>query len=176
MNDWAPKGTLAERLLRQDGLERSTVVDVLAPKGTLAERLLRPPPRSCSSSAFPNHQAPKGTLAERLLRLFTTASAEENAYVSGPERDLGRKAIETRPQTVYGSGETPLRGPERDLGRKAIETLTVIGDTGDVHAPAPKGTLAERLLRRQLRPFRRRRRRRSCPERDLGRKAIETTA
>ena len=86
------------------------------PKGTLAERLLRRgwprwrTPRRC-------RRVPKGTLAERLLRRGVSVVADLALEV-GPERDLGRKAIET------GAARTdpcPSRGsPERDLGRKAL--------------------------------------------------------
>ena len=67
--------------------------------------------------------------------------------ISSPERDLGRKAIETHVFALVGLRIIPVERPERDLGRKAIETSTP-GCT--VRVPdnvVPKGTLAERLLR-----------------------------
>ena len=64
-----------------------------------------------------------------------------------PERDLGRKAIETPlagASTCVGSAGFR---PERDLGRKAIETAWRDRNTRRPTRGVPKGTLAERLLR-----------------------------
>ena len=139
-------------------------------------------------------------MAERLLRLLLAhleAGADEP---DGPERDLGRKAIETRP-VVDGIGigtdilvpkgtlaERLLRlgvveverqleelwvRPERDLGRKAIETRASPPSPASRSSLVPKGTLAERLLR-LLGALGLRGLRGLGPERDLGRKAIET--
>ena len=91
--------------------------------------------------------APKGTLAERLLRPGLRGSPLDCEMHRRPERDLGRKAIETAP---------------------LVEQLNLRPGR------APKGTLAERLLRHArlvrggLTSFV------ESPERDLGRKAIET--
>ena len=76
---------------------------------------------------------------------------------SRPERDLGRKAIET-PRAYRGTRQTSGSSPERDLGRKAIETSVYGLDSIPYRLVAvPKGTLAERLLRLEdltVSPFR----------------------
>ena len=76
------------------------------------------------------------------LPFFTT-------LVVSPERDLGRKAIETEPLPRSEDGPRHLC-PERDLGRKAIETQHGrVLDVSEGRVGAPKGTLAERLLRQK---------------------------
>ena len=63
--------------------------------------------------------------------------------------------------------------PERDLGRKAIETDVLLEDLDFAAEVVPKGTLAERLLRQRGQVLLRAHLE-AGPERDLGRKAIET--
>ena len=63
-------------------------------------------------------------MAERLLRLQPLEHRLERRTAVGPERDLGRKAIETAIRVVVLS-PSKSACPERDLGRKAIETRMV---------------------------------------------------
>ena len=78
--------------------------------------------------------------------------------MSRPERDLGRKAIETTPLRRPIRVRPSRRSPERDLGRKAIETLhDDVAEKPETEPHVPKETLAERLLR--PRPWRHARRR-----------------
>ena len=91
--------------------------------------------------------APKGTLAERLLRLFTGEGRGGGLGGRRIVRDLGRKAIETLhglPAIVVllkGAPKGTLA--ERLLRRDPSDTRT----RARAEVPAPKGTLAERLLR-----------------------------
>ena len=146
---WAPKGTLAERLLRQSGRESRPASrrPSAAPKGTLAERLLRhflegvQRTWTCST-------APKGTLAERLLRRIRTEGFGFLLMVFAPKGTLAERLLRLRVER----GQVFLR--------PGLEV--------------PKGTLAERLLRRGLRAHPAGCPADARPERDLGRKAIET--
>ena len=117
------------------------------PKGTLAERLLRLHEGPGTAPAIGN-LVPKGTLAERLLRRAGEPRdhGADPAHVR-PERDLGRKAIETGPAVGEADTAAQLEVPKGTLA----ERLLRLSISASVEAPAknvvPKGTLAERLLR-----------------------------
>ena len=115
------------------------------PKGTLAERLLRQK-REYDRIYRQLHRVPKGTLAERLLRRFLGARASRRTAQPVPKGTLAERLLRLPAVLVLNQGRKPL-GPERDLGRKAIETRTHGGLWVAAALFVPKGTLAERLLR-----------------------------
>ena len=128
------------------------IIPVERPERDLGRKAIETSTPGCTVRV-PDNVVPKGTLAERLLRhSAATFPSTPSAAWSCPERDLGRKAIETGLPGRIGSLVNAEGGPERDLGRKAIETRTNGPEWPCWRRGVPKGTLAERLLRRETRP------------------------
>ena len=92
------------------------------------------------------HGAPKGTLAERLLRHNSTFTPLDSSHSVSPERDLGRKAIETVLEGLVDGGPLPL-APKGTLAERLLRLDRSASFFSSMALSAPKGTLAERLLR-----------------------------
>ena len=143
------------------------------PKGTLAERLLRHVRRTPHEEPA-RGTVPKGTLAERLLRRHVRAVVVNGQLRAGPERDLGRKAIETPHPDSHKFHHPLLRlVPKGTLAERLLRPVNLPSSPLRTKTVVPKGTLAERLLRLKFNRFENLIQIGS-PERDLGRKAIET--